>query len=313
MDNQTENQMKSQTESIIPVLQESVSQKEQPVIIGEPLVNGYTTILKCSFAGSKFKEFTKSLTALTPEVRLHIDNDAGLLVCAVDTANTAMVRLNYHKHSFPSYKAIGTHAIGIDLPVWSKFLKNVKKDMIVFFEVVQHELPLRELNEKEKLRHTDERVVEYDYTYKLSCAGNTRSGKCLNANTVRRDPNAPAIPLGTKISLYAGEFIDTIKSVAGVSDKIVFIYKELPSEPIFKAIAEGGTSKNVKEISTTMITGEGCRSIFSLVYLLDITKAIQNRKEIITIDMDNDRPMKIILSDDSREIIYLLAPWIECN
>ena len=306
--------MESQTEDIgttIPVLQESVIPKEQN-IIGEPLVNGYTTVLQCSIESTAFKEIIKSLSAMTPEVRLHI-NITGLSVKAVDNANVGMVSIDYHKNAFPSFKVIGDHAIGIDLTVWSKFLKNVKKDMVVFFEVVQHELPLRELNEKEKLRHTDERVIEYDYTYKLSCAGNTQSGKCLDVGTVRRDPNTPTLELNTKISLYAGEFIDTIRSAADVSDKIVFIYKELPSEPIFKSIAEGDTSKNVKEISTTMITGDGCRSLFSLAYLLDIAKAIQNRKEIVLIEMSTDRPIKITISDINRDIVYLLAPRIESD
>ena len=306
--------MESQTEDIgttIPVLQESVIPKEQN-IIGEPLVNGYTTVLQCSIESTTFKEIIKSLSAMTPEVRLHI-NITGLSVKALDNANFGMVSIDYHKNAFPSFKVIGDHAIGIDLTVWSKFLKNVKKDMVVFFEVVQHELPLRELNEKEKLRHTDERVIEYDYTYKLSCAGNTQSGKCLDVKTIRRDPNPPTLELNTKISLYAGEFIDTIRSAADVSDMIVFIYKELPSEPIFKAIAEGDTSKNVKEISTTMITGDGCRSSFPLKYLLDIAKAIQNRKEIVLIEMSTDRPIKITISDINRDIVYLLAPRIESD
>jgi len=304
--------MESQTEDIgttIPVLQESVIPKEQN-IIGEPLVNGYTTVLQCSIESTAFKEIIKSLSAMTPEVRLHI-NITGLSVKAVDNANVGMVSIDYHKNAFPSFKVIGDHAIGIDLTVWSKFLKNVKKDMVVFFEVVQHELPLRELNEKEKMRHTDERIIEYDYTFKLSCGGTTQSGKCLDVKTIRRDPNPPTISLTTKINLYAGEFIDAIKSARDVSDKILFLYKELPTDTTFKAIAEGDTSKSVMEISVVSISGNRARSLFSVVYLLDIARGIQNRKEIITIDMDNDKPIKISISDKNRDIVYLLAPRIE--
>ena len=293
-------------------IQVIVPQKEQSVItaIGEPLVNGYTTILQCSIEGNAFKEITKSIVALTPEVRLHISNE-GFVVRAVDSATVCMIGMEYRKNSFPSFGVIGDHAIGLDVNIWSKFLKNVKKGSVVFFEVVQHELPLRDLNEKEKMRHTDERITEYDYTFKLSSGGTTQSGKCLDVNTIRRDPNPPAVSLTTKINLYAGEFIDTIKSAHGVSDKIVFLYKELPTDVTFKAIAEGATSKSVKKISTVSISGNRARSLFSVEYLLSIAKGIQNRKEIITIDMDNDRPIKISLSDKNRDIVYLLAPRIE--
>ena len=285
--------------------------EEVPVIDNSDMVQGYTTILHCTMDQSVFKEITKTLTALVPEVRMHISHD-DLIVRCVDIANVAMVDIVYRKESFESFKVIDHHAIGIDLAIWQKFLKNVKKNNSVLFEVVRKELPSNKTEEDIKKDITV--LPVFEYTYKLSCNGTEITGKTLDVNTIRRDPNMPSVVLPTKIDLTAGDLIETIRGAHDVSDKIELSCNEKAlSDNVLKAIAEYGTSKSVKVVNTLSITGDGARSIFSLDYLIDIVKAIQDKKEIVTIDMGNDHPIKITLSNVDREIIYLLAPRIEAN
>lgn len=79
-------------------------------------------------------------------------------------------------------------------------------------------------------------------------------------------------------------------------------------------VFEGSTSTMNKTVPVLSYTTKDpkVRSLFSLDYIKDMIK-ILNKKEIIRINMGNDRPMKLTRGSFGTETIFLLAPRIEDN
>jgi len=61
------------------------------------------------------------------------------------------------------------------------------------------------------------------------------------------------------------------------------------------------------------MNGPGANSLFSLDYLGDIVKSIQDKKEVMEISYKTDHILKMTMSNENREITFLLAPRIETD
>lgn len=282
---------------------ESVKTQEQTPAVKDQYIATMApdthVVSKILMSSAQYQEITKNMDSLNKEVRMMITGD-GIESRFVDNANVAMIQMEYKSSGFEMFKSSGSYEIGIDVTIWKKFSKMVKKGMLVLFELTQYEI---EQSEKDK----ENDIHRYYYKYNLSCNGNTQTIKALDVETIRKKPNFPTIDLPTKINLYAADLISAINDAKSVSDKIAFTLDDKG----FSAVSEGDTSTLNKQISINGRSGPGARSLFSLDYLSDYMKSIGNKKEIITVSMKTDHPLMINLSDDTREIIFLLAPRIE--
>jgi len=145
--------------------------------------------------------------------------------------------------------------------------------------------------------------------YSLSCDGNEQKGECIDITTMRRKPNAPILTLDTHITVDAKTWIDTIKSAKDAGDKIRLVSNETE----FLAVVDNGTSKFQKSIPVVGRSGPGAISLFSLDYLIDMVRAIQNKKEMLEITLKTDYPIMITMEGNNRKVSFLLAPRIEAN
>jgi proliferating cell nuclear antigen len=258
-----------------------------------------TQVLKCVMTASQYHEISKSLASLVPECRMHI-SVLGLKVLAVDNANVAMVLYDQYANSFETFETATQKDIGIDIKKWLTFGKNVQKKSFVCFDVMERQEPPTKEGKPGAISHR----------YTLSSGGTVQTFTGLDTNTIRRDPNPPTITLNTSFLIHAGTFIEAIKTCKTVSDKIEFSYD---GKDNLTAIAQGDTDKMVKQILFNQSIGPAFNSLFSLDYLVDIAKAIQNKKEVLEVSFNTDRPIRIKLVNSEREIVFLLAPRIQAD
>ena len=260
-------------------------------------------VLKSVMSAAQYHEITKTLAALVLEARMHI-SVLGLKVLAVDTANVAMVLYDQYAGSFDSFESTTKIDLGVDIAKWMNFGKQVKKGSLVVFEVFERQDP------PTPDQVTNEKPGTISHHYTLSSGGSIMSLKGLDCNTIRKDPNPPTISLPTEMLITAGTFIDAIKTCKTVSDKIEFSYD---GKDQLTAIAQGDTDKMVKQILFDQSIGPAFNSLFSLDYLNDIAKSIQNKKEVLEIGFNTDHPIKIKMVNSEREIVFLLAPRIQAD
>ena len=251
-------------------------------------------------SAAQYHEITKTLAALVPEVRMHI-SVLGLKVLAVDTANVAMILYDQYASSFETFENAKQMDLGVDIAKWMNFGKQVKKGSLVVFEVFERQDPPT----PDQVKNDKPGTISHHYT--LSSGGSIMSLKGLDCNTIRKDPHPPTISLPTEMLITAGTFIDAIKTCKTVSDKIEFSYD---GKDQLTAIAQGDTDKMVKQILFDQSIGPAFNSLFSLDYLSDIAKSIQNKKEVLEVSFNTDHPIRIKMVSSEREIVFLLAPRI---
>jgi hypothetical protein len=258
-------------------------------------------VSKILMSSAQYQEITKSINSVNKEFRLFINPDE-LSTIQVDTANVSMITLNYKKSGFEMFKSEGNHEIGIDVIEWMKFSKLVKKGSLVLFEVTR-------IEGKQSPEDKKNDIHNYGYKYTLSCNGNNQTITALDINTIRKLPHVPSVDLTTKINIQSSELIETLKSAKAVNDKITMIVNDQG----FSVIAESDRSTLNKQVNIIGRTGPDVKAIFSTDYLVDFCKSIQNKKEIVTLSLKTDYPVKITMSDETREINFLMAPRIESN
>ena len=289
----------------IPASEINSEPQETPEIKATPAPAAIITpVLKSVMSAAQYHEITKTLAALVPEVRMHI-SVLGLKVLAVDTANVAMVLYDQYAGSFDSFESTTKIDLGVDIAKWMNFGKQVSKKSLVVFEVFERQdppTPDQVKNEKKP------GTISHHYT--LSSGGSIMSLKGLDCNTIRKDPHPPTISLPTEMLITASTFIEAIKTCKTISDKINFVYD---GKDQLTAIAQGDTDKMVKQILFDQSIGPAFNSLFSLDYLNDIAKSIQNKKEVLEVSFNTDHPIKIKMVNSEREIVFLLAPRIQAD
>ncbi|WP_298668308.1 DNA polymerase sliding clamp [uncultured Methanofollis sp.] len=247
-------------------------------------------MLKATIDADTFRESIDALAALVTECRLHIDGN-GVRTCAVDTANVAMVSLDLGKDAFETYEATPDE-LGIDIAKMKNILGMMGKGDIL------------SLNLPEGSRRLELAFGSYQYSVTL-----------LDINTIRKDPNPPAIELPGKVELAGSALSTAIKAADVISDKIALGID--PKAEMFYMIAEGDTDHIKLELGRDQLISlqsVEARSLFSLDYLKDMGKAI-GRAEKVVVALGIDHPVKFVfdLAGGKGHVEYLLAPRIEAD
>jgi proliferating cell nuclear antigen len=241
----------------------------------------------CVIPGDKYKELFGSISILVTEARFHITHE-GIKVSTVDTANVALVQIDYKTDNFSKYELTEPFDIGIDIVKFMKLKTLIKKDSVISINCSSD--------------GSDKIVVDIDGTETRMTA--------LNENTIRKDPHPPVIDLKQRIEFMAGDFIQGIKEGAKISDKVSLSL----DNGAFMMSFEGDTDFQKKKVPISSWTPNvpAKRSLFSIDYLKDMVK-VMDKKEKVVFYMDQDHPFKLVREHQGTEIMWMLAPRIEAD
>jgi proliferating cell nuclear antigen len=229
--------------------------------------------------------FCNILTALIHESRLTITEKDGIITRAVDTANVALVQVTLPPTAFTEYK-VEKCQVGMDVHKWKGAIGVMKADATVTIEIPK-----------------DGRITLSDggYDYKITP---------LDCNTIRKDPNVPGFQLPNALEIESKEYIEAIRALAIIGDKIKFTI----SGSSLELAAEGDTDFLKKEIPGERPAGKknetAASSLFSIEYLKEITKGLKHTDKV-TIHLGIDHPVRFDFMAGEIEASYVIAPRIE--
>ncbi len=247
-------------------------------------------MLKATIDADIFRESIDAIFALVTECRLHTAEDH-IRTRAVDTANVAMISLDLQSTAFNSFSATAGEA-GLDIAKMKNILGMMGKG---------DALALNLLDEDRKLE--------------LNFGGYRYSITLLDVNTIRKDPNPPAIDLPGKAVIRGDALNNAIKAAAVISDKIALGID--PNAMTFYMEAEGDTD-HIKlalgEDELIALNPVQARSLFSLDYLKDMGR-VMARAEEVEVHLGIDHPVRFTfdIADGNGHVEYLLAPRIEAD
>ena len=247
-------------------------------------------MLKATIDADIFRESIDAIAALVTECRLHTAEDH-IRTRAVDTANVAMISLDLQSTAFNSFSATAGEA-GLDITKMKNIIGMMGKG---------DALALNLIDEDRKLE--------------LNFGGYRYSITLLDVNTIRKDPNPPAIDLPGKAVLRGDALNNAIKAASVISDKIALGID--PEAMTFYMEAEGDTD-HIKlalgEDELIALNPVQARSLFSLDYLKDMGR-VMARAEEVEVHLGIDHPVRFTfdIADGNGRVEYLLAPRIEAD
>ena len=247
-------------------------------------------MLKATIDADIFRESIDAIAALVTECRLHTAEDH-IRTRAVDTANVAMISLDLQSTAFNSFSATAGE-VGLDITKMKNILGMVGKS---------DTLALNLLDEDRKLE--------------LNFGGYRYSITLLDVNTIRKDPNPPAIDLPGKAVIRGDALNNAIKAAAVISDKIALGID--PEAMTFYMEAEGDTD-HIKlalgEDELIALSPVQARSLFSLDYLKDMGRVMARAGEVeVYLGIDHPVRFTFDIADGNGRVEYLLAPRIEAD
>ncbi|XGI84694.1 DNA polymerase sliding clamp (plasmid) [Halorutilales archaeon Cl-col2-1] len=222
---------------------------------------------------------------LVDECKVRLKEDE-LSIQAVDPANVGMVDLSIPAESFESYNG-DNEVIGLNIERFMDIIGMANKDDTIDLELdpETHKLKIH--------------VEGLHYTLSL-----------IDADAVRQEPDVPDLDLSSEV-VVAGRQIDRgVKASGMVSDHL-----ELGVNGNFYMHAEGDTDDvriDLDEEEVVDLEGDDARSMFSLDYLEDMSKAIPKDAQVrMELGIDHPTKMHFDVGDGSADVTYLLAPRIE--
>lgn len=210
---------------------------------------------------------------------------------AVDSANVAMVAMSLGAKGFEKFEA-KEGEFGVDLEKLLKFLAMAEGADRVDLEVD---------DEARKL---------------LLTMGNLKASLgLLDLAHIRKEPTVPPLELPARVRLPGADFRTGVRAAKEVSDYLALAVED----ETFVMEARGDTDRvrlevpkaNLIELKWSSKPSK-VRSLYSLDYLTEMTKAIGRAPEV-SIELGNDFParIKFEVADGKGSVEYLLAPRIE--
>ncbi|MDD5419607.1 MAG: DNA polymerase sliding clamp [Methanomicrobiaceae archaeon] len=242
--------------------------------------------MEAKIALGTLKVALDAISAFVDECRIHVQG-SGLRTIAVDTANVAMVELELSTNAFISYGWSGPQEIGLDVRKLKRILTMANSGDEIELAVDQGDL----------------KVQFRGYKYSL---------RLLDVNTIRKDPNPPALKLPARAVMSGSVFTAGIKAASIVSDKVALGID--PASKEFYMEAQGDTDHlaiRVPESDLVALDAVKARSLFSLDYLRDMAGVIAHATEVgVELGVDHPVTLAFKVADDTGTVKYLLAPRI---
>ena len=239
---------------------------------------------------SELESFTDPISQLVEECKVNLNED-GLHVRAVDPANVGMVESNAHAGGFESYEADGG-LIGLNVDRFEDVIGMANSGDLVHLEL------------DEETRKLTIQIEGMEFTLAL-----------IDPDSIRAEPDIPDLDLTSEIVLEGRQIDRGIKAADMVSDHITLAVDE--KEELFEIEAEGDTDDvhiGLERDDLIDLQVGPARSLFSLDYLKDMSKAIDAGDEV-TIELGEEFPVKLAFATEEGnvDVQYMLSPRIQSN
>ncbi|AAM88733.1 DNA polymerase sliding clamp [Natrialba phage PhiCh1] len=239
---------------------------------------------------SELESFTDPISQLVEECKVNLNED-GLHVRAVDPANVGMVESNAHASGFESYEADGG-LIGLNVDRFEDVIGMANSGDLVHLEL------------DEETRKLAIQIEGMEFTLAL-----------IDPDSIRAEPDIPDLDLTSEIVLEGRHIDRGIKAADMVSDHITLAVDE--KEELFEIEAEGDTDDvhiGLERDDLIDLQVGPARSLFSLDYLKDMSKAIDAGDEV-TIELGEEFPVKLAFTTEEGnvDVQYMLSPRIQSN
>lgn len=242
-------------------------------------------MFEASINAGSLKDAISATTRLVDEGKFRITED-GIRLRAVDPADAAMVTLSLDPEAFEAFDNDGESEIGMDLEKLEDVLGVLRSG-----DTVDVELEDSRMN--------------------LSSDGFNYVMTLPDPSSIRKEPKIPDLDLKAQVFLEGSEFRRAVKAAQKVSDHIA-----LRTEDSVFVLETSGDSDSMtfemeEEDLIDVESEEDSRSLFSLDYLDDMSRAIGGSPEI-RIRLGTDLPVMIDFEmAEGVHVEYLLAPRIE--
>ncbi len=231
-----------------------------------------------------FTKVIEIISELVSEVRMNF-NEFGMSITAIDPANVAMVGFRIPKSSFSQFET-GDEVIGVNLDNLKKIMKRTNSGSSVILKKRENLLDIEiqdRIKRKFSLNLIDIENEEIDFEEKTS-----------------------RMMFSSKVELNSSDFIDSIEDCIVVADACSFIIEEGK----FIIEAKEMNSARAEFSDEALISGENCKSRYSLEYLSKFTKA-SKLCDKTKISLANNHPLRIDFKINAIELSFILAPRVE--
>ncbi|GAB6946486.1 DNA polymerase sliding clamp [Vulcanisaeta sp. JCM 16161] len=246
--------------------------------------------------GKEFRYVFTALANLLQESNLVIDSE-GIKMKSIDPSKVSLVILNIPGSSLEEYTVTKELKVGISFDLVKKILKRVK---------AREKVELGVDTAKNRFFITI-------YTKKGREGGFYRKFGLPIINIAEEEVPEPKLEYPVRIRMDMDVFVDVLSAASEVSDSVKFMAKE----DSFSILAEG---EGGKAIETTYSSSDEVfyeysvqgshDSTYSVELLLDFIKPMKQISETVTIEFDNNKPLKLTMDFAIGSIQFYLAPRV---
>ncbi len=246
--------------------------------------------------GKEFRYVFTALANLLQESNLIIDSE-GIKMKSIDPSKVSLVILNIPGSGLEEYTVTKELKVGISFDLVKKILKRVK---------AREKVELGVDTAKNRFFITI-------YTKKGREGGFYRRFGLPIINIAEEEVPEPKLEYPVRIRMDMGVFVDVLSAANEVSDSVRFIAKE----DSFSILAEGEGGKAIETTYTSSdevfyeYSVQGSHdSTYSIELLLDFIKPMKQISETVTIEFDNNKPLKLTMDFAIGSIQFYLAPRV---
>ena len=240
-----------------------------------------------------FADLIKAVTAIIEEGTFTIDEES-IKLTAMDPAHISLVNFELTKAAAEEYTCDNPVEMTVSINEMYKLLKKAKK------------------NETVTLEYDDDKK---QLTILLSnpAASTERTFTLNTLETVSGKASVPNLSFEAKARVNASSLKDAIEDASTISDYARITIA--PDAVIISSKGELGSHRTRLVLGGTAVyeieTKQEVSASFSLTYLEKIVKAGKTVADESTIELSNNRPIKLSFPVPSGKLEYLVAPRIE--
>lgn len=248
--------------------------------------------LDATITAQHLSKFTSIASPLVAEASIDM-LDNGLLLEAVDPAAVAQVRTMLGEGAFDEYETSGG-TMGVNLSRLSDGVSLADKDAPVSLSL-----------------DTGPRLLLFSNGLEF------RMG-LIDPDSIRQAGDLPDLDLPVSVTIAGNKLSRAIRAADMMESCETVQFRSDPDAPTFIIAAEGDTDEMHEEFTGDDLLDatipETAASLFSLDYLKDVIKPIDNETEV-TLNIGTEFPVEIQYrhADDSMTTTVLVAPRIEAE
>ena len=225
------------------------------------------------------------ISELVTEVRINV-SEFGLSITAMDPANVSMVGFKLPKSAFSQFEA-GKEVLGVNLDNLKRILKRCGAGSSLIMESKDN---LLSLQIQDKIKRN----------FMLSLID-------ISGEEIDFDTKASRMEFVSKVELDSADLVDSIEDCAVVGDACSFEVRNGKFIIEAKGLNSAMSGFSGDEAN---ITGENCKSKYSLEYLQKFAKGAKLCEKAL-ISFADDHPLKIDFRAPNMELGFVLAPRVE--